>query len=125
MKLSVYEDRAKRIRQYLSERDLKALVVFQRPNIQYVSGMLAIANPIERPSAAIIPLDGEPSLILCEISINNYKIENEKGDCWIKDAKFYLEHPRLSNRIETVVRWPELVSSVLMEKGLMRGRIGE
>lgn len=125
MELRVFRDRIARIRQYLLEKDLKALVVFSRPNIQYVSGFLVhkVSNGspfLDRPMAALILLDAEPSLILSEI----YRFRVARWRCRIEDTRFYLEHVRSGNSTETVAQWWDILFNVLREKGVSKGRVG-
>ncbi|MCX8168598.1 MAG: Xaa-Pro peptidase family protein [Candidatus Methanomethylicia archaeon] len=120
---SVLKNRHDRIKEYLSKRDLKALVILDALNIIYVSGFFLDVAPWERPVVAVIPLDGEPFLFLNELSINSFKFHMEQGRGIIKEAYFYVEHPKQVNRFPTVVEWNKYFSGLLEEKGLDRGRI--
>ena len=115
--------RLEKIRQYLKENDLKALAVFQRHNVLYASGFVMDCTFGERPYATVIPSEGEPYMILCELSIYSSKFAIEKGLCWIEDVIFYAEHPRVSNRLYTVQQWSKLFSEALSQRGL-KGKVG-
>lgn len=115
--------RAERIRKYLAERDLKALVVLDALNTIYVSGFHLDVEPWERPVATVIPIDAEPCIILNELSTNHYRYGLEKNELWIKDVRYYDEHPRLTNRRYYTRDFPLLLSETLEEKGIFKGRI--
>lgn len=124
MKVRVnHKRRLERIRQYLNENDLKALAVFQHYNVIYVSGLIVDVAFGERPYVAVIPADGDPYMILCELSTYYSKMAIEKGLCWINDLIFYAEHPRVSKRLHTVKEWNHLFCESLSERGL-KGAIG-
>jgi len=122
--LAVYEKRAERIRKHLGERDLKALAVLESLNTIYVSGFHLDVAPWERPVATVIPVDAEPFMVLCELSINHYRFGLEKNAHWIKDVRYYDEHPRLTNRRYYTQEIDLLLSETLEEKGITRGKIG-
>jgi len=113
-----------RIREFLSKSELSALVVFDSLNTIYVSGFFLDVEPWERPVATVIPIDGEPSMILNELSFNHYRYGLEKGAHWIKDVVFYDEHPRLTGRRYYTKDFPFLVCRMLEDKGVVKGSIG-
>lgn len=124
MKIRVnHKKRLDKIRQYLIENDLNALAVFESHNIIYVSGFKMDVSFGERPYVAIIPADGDPYMILCELSTYSSKFAIEKGLCWIDDVIFYSEHPRISKRVYTVHQWNRLFHEELSRRGL-KGAIG-
>ena len=77
----------------------------------------------ERPYTAGIPVEGDPYMILCELSTYSSKFAIEKGLCWIDDIIFYAEHPRVSKRLYTVQQWNRLFHEALSQRGL-KGTIG-
>jgi Xaa-Pro aminopeptidase len=121
---TLLEERGNRIRKYLDENDLRALVVLNDLNVTYVSGFFVDVSTWERPIAAVIPCDEEPFMILCELSMNHVKYALEHGRGWIKDIRFYAEHPRQVNRMFSVREWSLLFSEALYERGITRGKIG-
>jgi len=124
MKVRVnHKKRLDLIRNYLMERGLKALAVFQHHNIIYTTGFIMDVAFGERPYAAIIPVEGEPFMILNELSTFSSKFAIEKGLCWVEDVIFYTEHPRVSNRLYTVNQWSRLFHETLAARGL-KGAIG-
>ncbi|RJS88570.1 aminopeptidase P family protein, partial [Candidatus Bathyarchaeota archaeon] len=98
----VLSRRAERIKEYLTERELEALAVMDNLNFTYVTGFFLDTAPWERPVVAVIPADGEPFMVLCELSTNHVRFALEQGRGWIKDVRFYAEHPRQVNRLYTV-----------------------
>ena len=118
------EKRAEKIREYLAERDMKALAVLDSLNTVYVSGFELDVAPWERPVVTLIPLDGEPVMLLNELSINHYKYGLEKNVHWIKDVRYYDEHPRMVGRRYYTREFPLLLKEVLEEKGIWKGRVG-
>jgi len=121
--LNYYRNRAERIRKYLGTRDLKALAVLDSLNMIYVSGFHLDVAPWERPVATVIPLDAEPFMILCELSINHYKYGVEKNAHWIRDVRYYDEHPRQTKRRYYAREIDILLSETLEEKGITKGKI--
>jgi len=121
--LSVFEKRAEDIRRYLAEEGLSALAVFSPENLTYVSGFFLDVAPWERPVVAVIPLEADPFMVLCELSTNHVLGVIEDGLCYIKDVRLYTEHPRLTDRVYTVVQWNDLVKSVFREKRITRGKV--
>jgi len=123
--LSVFEERFRRIREYLKRNDLNALMVFDSLNLTYVSGFIDdTRNPAERPIVCVVPLDAQPFLVLCELSTNHALYEVEKGTCAVKDIRLYVEHPRQVNRTYLTVQWPDMVTDSLDEKKCLHGKIG-
>lgn len=118
------EERGKKIREYCAENDLKALAVMDNLNFVYVTGFFIDVAPWERPIVAVIPVEGDPFMIHCELSSNHVKYALEHGRGWIEDVRFYTEHPRQTNRMYTVREWSTLVSETLRERGIIKGRIG-
>lgn len=122
--LDACKKRTEIIRRYLAERDLKALTVLESLNTIYVSGFQLDVAPWERPVATVIPTDAEPFMILNELSINHYRYGLEKNVHWIKDVRYYDEHPRLTKRRYYTREFPLLLSEMLEEKGIIEGCIG-
>ena len=122
--LSFCKKRGERIRKYLAERELDALAVLESLNTKYVTGFQLDVAPWERPVTTLIPVDGEPVILLNELSVNHYKYGMEKDFFWIKDVRYYDEHPRMVKRRYYTREFPLLLSETLEEKGIWKGRIG-
>src|SRR5687767_8487814 len=121
----VFADRAKRIRDYLGERDLQALIVTTPDNFYMVSGFHLDVAPWERPVAAVIPRSGcgEPSLVMNELSTNHLKMAAEPGSLSIRDHAVYVEHPRARNRAHTRDQWGQLLAEQLRQRGVTGGKL--
>jgi hypothetical protein len=66
--LSVFADRAERIRAFLDEQGLEALIVNTAGNVDMVAGFQLDVEPWERPVAIVVPKTGEPFMVLNELS---------------------------------------------------------
>lgn len=120
---SVFEDRAKRIREWLGERELHALVVTTPMNFYMVSGFHLDVEPWERPVAAVIPADGEPFMVMNELSTNHLRFAEERKSLFITDYSIYSEHLRMANRIALRHQWAEVLATRLAERGIRWGKV--
>lgn len=120
----VYDDRLARIRHALEESDLAALAVLTPENFLYVSGYFLDVQPWERPVAAVVPRDGDPFLVMHELSTNHVRYASGHRSMWIPEVHFYAEHYRLQHRTYTTPQWPQMVADLLRRKGIRRGRLG-
>ncbi len=119
----VFADRAKRIREWLGEQDMKALVVTTPDNFYMVTGFHLDVAPWERPVAAVIPAEGEPFMIMNELSTNHLRFAEERKSLFMTDYTFYSEHVRTTNRIWIKLQFGELLAMRLAERGVTDGRI--
>lgn len=119
----VFADRAKRIREWLGEQDMKALVVTTPDNFYMVTGFHLDVAPWERPVAAVIPAEGEPFMIMNELSTNHLRFAEERKSLFMTDYTFYSEHVRTTNRIWIKLQFGELLAMRLAERGVTSGRI--
>lgn len=122
--LDVFADRAERIRSYLDEQGLEALIANTAGNVFMLSGWHLDVEPWERPVAIVIPKRGEPFMVLNELSTNHLKMAEERGTLAIRDYSLYTEHPRTRNRTYTRDQWAQLLSIRLQERGISKGKIG-
>jgi Xaa-Pro aminopeptidase len=120
----VYRDRLARIRRELEDADLAALAVLTPENFLYVSGYFLDVQPWERPVAAVVPRDGDPFLVMHELSTNHVRYAQEHASMWIQDVYFYAEHYRMQSRTYLTPQWPQMVADLLRRKGIRRGRAG-
>ncbi|HEV2281166.1 MAG TPA: Xaa-Pro peptidase family protein [bacterium] len=120
----VYVDRLARIRRELEEADLAGLAVLTPENFLYVSGYFLDVQPWERPVAAIVPRDGDPFLVMHELSTNHVRYAVEHRSMWIPEVHFYAEHYRMQRRAYVTPQWPQMVAALLERKGIRRGRLG-
>jgi len=79
-----YQDRITRIREKMKEKGLDALIVLGPENIHYVSGFeCAWTAPLGEFSGVVIPLDGEPRLIVRSLESKTIKKH------WMKKSRIY------------------------------------
>lgn len=121
---SVFADRARNIQEWLGAHDLKALIVTTPDNFYMVSGFHLDVAPWERPVAAVIPVEGEPFMIMNELSTNHLLFAMERKSLFITDYSIYVEHPRSVNRTWTRDQWGDLLAIKLAEHGIGDGRVG-
>ncbi|MDB4896940.1 MAG: peptidase, partial [Firmicutes bacterium] len=119
----VFADRAKQIRAYLTTNGLEALIVTTPDNFYMVSGFHLDVAPWERPVAAVIPREGEPFLVMNELSTNHLLMAAERESLFVKDYAVYVEHPRAVGRSYTRGQWGELLAAKLRSCGVRRGRV--
>ncbi len=122
--MDVFADRAERIRAFLGERDLKALVVTTPENFFMVSGFQLDVAPWERPVAAVIPREDDPFLVMNELSTNHLLMATDRGSLYIRDYVIYTEHPRHQHRTYSRGQWGELLALQLKERGITSGKLG-
>src|SRR5690606_38091298 len=103
--------------------DYAAYIVFTSQNFIYTTNFLLDVEPWERPVAAIFPRQGEPFLILNELSTNHFRLAVERGSCWVRNAEIYVEHPRQVRRVYTRPEWDRLFVDVLRRLRITRGRV--
>lgn len=120
----VFKDRAKVIREWLGENGLEALIVTTPDNLYMVSGFHLDVAPWERPVAAVIPAEGEPFMVLNELSTNHLKFAEQRESLFITDYTLYTEHPRVTNRTWNVLQFGDLLAYRLAERGITQGRVG-
>lgn len=125
LRLSSQEGTRRRdaIRAFLDENGHAAYVVFTSQNFFYVTNFLLDVEPWERPIAAIFPRDGDPVLILNELSTNHFKMAVARGSCWVPEARIYLEHLSEVNRTYLRPEWDRLFTDTLADRDLQHGRI--
>lgn len=70
-----------------------------------VSGFRLEAGPWERPVAAVIPREGDPCLVMNELSTNHLWMAANRGTLFITDYALYVEHPRIRTRFPDRNQW--------------------
>ncbi len=113
----VFADRQRRVREYLREHDCRALLVSDPDHFYMLTGYHLDVAPWERPVAAVIPLEGEPFLIMNELSTHHLMMARERGTLHVPNHAIYVEHPRSVNRTYTRDRWLDLLAIKLREWG--------
>lgn len=119
----VFADRHSRIKTWLAEQDYKALVVTTPLNFYMVTGFHLDVEPWERPVAAVFPREGEPFLVMNELSTNHLKFSEERKTLYVTDYTIYREHLTNVNRTYTRDQFGEILATRLGDLGITRGTI--
>lgn len=117
----VFADRQRRVREYLTAQDYTALLVSDPDHFYMLTGYHLDVAPWERPVAAVIPVEGEPFLIMNELSTHHLMMARERGTLHVANYAIYVEHPRAVHRTYTRDRWLDLLATKLLEWGGFRG----
>ncbi|WP_424813506.1 M24 family metallopeptidase [Roseococcus sp. YIM B11640] len=121
---AVRDHRHAMMRELMDREGYDALAFTGADFFQFATNFATDVQPWERPIVCIVPRNGEPFVILCELSTNHWRFGIEAQKLWVTDVEFYAEHPRLSNRVPLVTEWPQLVADRLRRAGLAKARIG-
>jgi Xaa-Pro aminopeptidase len=108
----------------MDREGLDALAFTSADFFQFATNFATDVQTWERPIVCVVPRDGEPFVVLCELSTNHWRYAAEDQRLWVSDASFYAEHPRTSSRIPLASQWSELVAEKLRGAGLAASRIG-
>lgn len=115
--------RHRALRSWLAANGFAAYLVSNPENTAYVSGWKADVEPWERPFLTVIPLEGEPFMVLHELSTPGVGMAHERGTLVIADRTFYVERPTSTAGVWNRSTWGELVAGKLRSRGLERGRL--
>lgn len=115
MEKRYWQSRIKRIISEMEKKGIDCLVSFKPQNTFYISGFNAIYY--SRPVVVILPLVGEPTLIIPFL-----REEHAKEESWIKDIRYYVENPIKGE--EAITDPIVLIQNVLSEKSLTNKNIG-
>ncbi len=118
------EYRARLMRELMDREQLDALAFMSGDYFKFASNFDVDVSGFERPELCVIPRNGEPFVILHELSTNHWRISTDMQRLWISDASFYSEHPRVRQRLPLTPQWNEMVAARLEQAGLHRARIG-
>ena len=103
---------------------LDALIFTSADFFQFATNFHTDVQPWERPIFAIFPRNGEPQLVMNELSTNHVRFSLEQDKLWVKNIHFYAEHPKVVDRLPLINQVHELLASCLVQAGLQRARIG-
>jgi Xaa-Pro aminopeptidase len=120
----VFAGRIAALRALMERRRLDAVAVLTAEHWEFLTGHVLDVRTWERPVVAVFPRQGEPFVVMHELSTNGVRMAKERGLLWVDDVTLYAEHPRLGDRLPLLPQWPELVASLLAAHGLDSGRIG-
>ncbi|MCL5040061.1 MAG: Xaa-Pro peptidase family protein [Firmicutes bacterium] len=121
---AVFEWRHEKIRAYCAENGLAGVAVTTPENFYLVSGYHLDVAPWERPVAAVIPAQGDPFLVMNELSTHHLRMASERGTLFVKDYDIYTEHMRMENRTYIVSQWTKLLARKLLSRGIRVGLLG-
>jgi Xaa-Pro aminopeptidase len=116
--------RFRSMRELMDRESLDALAFTTPDYIQFASNFDVDVSGYERPELCVIPRNGQPFIVLHELSSNHWRYLTDAARAWISDAAFYSEHPRVEQRLPLTPQWSELVSAKLEQSGLKRARVG-
>ena len=106
------------IREKMKEEDLKALIVFSQVQLRYSGAVRYISNyhlPTRR-EYLVLPLDGDPVLILCTLGHLHYA----QSSSWIKDVRHGGEIERMVLEVGRVLKTLGLGNEPIGIAGLSR-----
>src|SRR5882757_1761953 len=112
------------MRALMDREGLDALALTGADFFQFATNFNTDVQTWERPIVCVVPRDGEPFVILNELSTNHWRYAAEDQRLWVSDAEFYAEHPRVGARAPLVSQWPDMVAAKLKAAGLGGARIG-
>ena len=112
------------MRRLMDREGLDALAFTSADFFQFATNFATDVQTWERPVVCVVPREGEPFVVLCELSTNHWRYAARDQRLWVSDAGFYAEHPRTGARLPLAAQWPELVAEKLRGAGLAAARIG-
>jgi Xaa-Pro aminopeptidase len=120
---AVFEYRREAMTRLMEEDGLDALL-FGQPDFAFFASNFSVdVEPWERPTAVVIPREGEPFMVVCELSTNHIRLARERRTLWVEEVAIYAEHSR-PVLDWSVPDWPRLMAELLASRGLSEGRIG-
>lgn len=105
-----YQRRINRAKELMNENEVDCLVVWKREDVRYFFGFQTThwEIPSIQPAVGIIPLDGEPVLVVPDLLVIN-----AQAFCWIRNIRF---QPR-AHEVPKERALPKEVASVVKEIG--------
>src|SRR3954453_2908369 len=104
---AVRDHRLTMMRALMDREGYDALAFTSADFFQFATNFSTDVQTWERPILCVVPREGGPFAVLCELSTNHWRFGIEAGKLWVTDTEFYAEHSRLANRIPLVTQWPE------------------
>ena len=120
---AVRDYRWQRTRALMDELRVDAFIFTGGDFFQFISNFHTDVQVWERPIYAVMPRDGQPFLVMNELSMHHVRYSLEEGKLWTDDISFWAEHPRLTRRLPLAAQLPELLAERLRAAGLGRSRI--
>lgn len=116
--------RAALMHSLMDELGLDALAFSSPTWFKFATNFDMDVSGFERPALCVIPRNGQPFVILHELSQNHWRLVSAPERRWVSEVEFYSEHPRVDNRLPLVSQWPQLAAAMLEARGLGSARIG-
>ena len=112
-----WKKRIDRAKELMSENEMDAIVVWKRENVRYFFGFQTThwEFPSIQPGVGIIPVDGDPILIVPDLFLINAQVF-----CWTRDIK---SQPR-AHEVPQERALPKEVAGVVKEIGCGKKNIG-
>ncbi len=112
-----YERRYARVREEMRRRRIDAILATSEPNYRYLGGHYTQLWPnLTRPRCLLLPLEGEPLVIVGSIEVGRVKWQT-----WLTDIRYFSGGPKDFGFGEHTT---DLVAEAVRERGLAKGRIG-
>jgi Xaa-Pro aminopeptidase len=121
---ATHEYRVRLMHELMDREQLDALAFTSPDYFKFATNFDLDVSGFERPEICVIPRNGEPFVVLHELSTNHWRMRAEAQRLWASDASFYSEHPRVRQRLPLASQWSELVAGKLEQANLQRSRIG-
>lgn len=110
--VKTYKKRIEKVKEELKERNLDAIVLMNSQNIAYMSGFFHVST--ERPIDLIIPVEGEPTLLIPKLE----EVQAKEMVPWIEDIEVsYFDTPGMPNFLTKLAR-------AFRDRGLGGKRLG-
>ncbi len=121
LKRDVFVKRHQRIKEFLEREGYQAYLVLTPDNFYYATGFFLDVAPWERPVAAVIPKNGDPFLVMNELSTHHVQMAKERDTLAVDDVYFWHEHVSSTIRGFTKLQWTGLLAQELKNRGIDRG----
>lgn len=119
-----FDQRLKSMRSLMEQNRLDALIFTSADFFQWATNFHVDVQTWERPIFVVVPLTGAPFAVMNELSTSHMRFAKERNTVWLEDIAYYLEHPRVTDRMPLVTELPEMVAARLRSAGLSASRIG-
>lgn len=120
---AVWQYRYDKMTALMDSLQVDALIFTTGDFFQFATNFHTDVLPWERPIFAVLPRNGEPFLVMNELSTNHMRFSQLQDKVWITDVSFYAEHPKLTNPLPLLSQLHELVAERLTRAGLARSRM--
>ncbi len=121
---ATYRYRSEKMQRVMDALKLDALLFTSADFFQFATNFHTDVQPWERPIFAVFARNGDPFLVMNELSTNHVRFSIEKSKLWVTDISFYAEHPKVGDRLPLLTQVHELLAERLRAAGLARARIG-